>query len=250
MVTTDRGGWSPVAEVKAFVRAALIDPVERRQQDDPRQWRRRQIVVVITLALGSLALGAALAVEPGDPLFYLATVGVALIWSVGAFASGPMHRGRARTRSGGLSNPVLQGFILGAALLAVFLLGALLVAQIPLLRDPVLDLLDHARFGSLPAVALIMALNGIAEELFFRGAVYAALPRRWNLWGSTALYALSTLLSGVPLLTLAAVFMGILTGLQRRVTGGLLGPITIHLTWSLGMLLLLPHVLDLGMTLA
>ena len=40
--------------------------------------------------------------------------------------------------------------------------------------------------------------------------------------------------------------LGLLTAAQRRVTGGVLGPITSHLTWSLGMLFLLPHVLTLG----
>ena len=44
----------------------------------------------------------------------------------------------------------------------------------------------------------------------------------------------------------AAICLGLLTAAQRRVTGGVLGPITSHLTWSLGMLFLLPHVLTLG----
>ena len=37
--------------------------------------------------------------------------------------------------------------------------------------------------------------------------------------------------------------LGCVTGLQRRVTGGILGPIITHLTWSLGMLFLLPGAL-------
>lgn len=50
--------------------------------------------------------------------------------------------------------------------------------------------------------------------------------------------------SGIPLLVLAAALVGAVVGLQRRVTGGILGPIVTHLTWSLGMLFLLPVVLD------
>ena len=38
--------------------------------------------------------------------------------------------------------------------------------------------------------------------------------------------------------------LGLVVGLQRRVTGGILGPIVTHLTWSLGMLFLLPHALS------
>ena len=63
--------------------------------------------------------------------------------------------------------------------------------------------------------------------------------------GSAALYALATVATGVPLLVLAATALGLLTGLQRRVTGGVLGPIVTHITWSLGMLFALPWALDL-----
>lgn len=41
-----------------------------------------------------------------------------------------------------------------------------------------------------------------------------------------------------------ALTLGVVTGLQRRVTGGILGPVVTHLTWSLGMLFVLPVVLD------
>ena len=42
--------------------------------------------------------------------------------------------------------------------------------------SPVDQLLDHARFGSLPVVLAITFVNGVVEELYFRGALYAALP--------------------------------------------------------------------------
>jgi membrane protease YdiL (CAAX protease family) len=164
---------------------------------------------------------------------------------LGAVASGPLHLGRARTRAGGQSSSVLQALILGGMLLAVFLAGAVVVGRIDWLRGPVDALLAHARFGSLPIVAAITAVNGVAEELFFRGALFAAITPRWRVVGSAALYALATVATGVPLLVLAATALGLLTGLQRRVTGGVLGPIVTHLTWSLGMLFALPWALDL-----
>jgi len=237
----------PLAELRAFFRAALFDPVARDHSEPDTRVRRRRVVVGATLVGGAVALGLALAIEPGDPLFYPATLGVAAIWTAGALASGRLYLGRAHTRSGTQGgSSVLHGFLLGGLLLAVFCLGGLVVGRIPALRAPVEGLLDHARYGSLIVVALVTAVNGVAEELFFRGAVYAALPRRWNLLGSTLLYASSTVLSGVPLLTFAALCLGALTGAQRRVTGGVLGPIVAHLTWSLGMLLLLPHALTIG----
>ena len=44
----------------------------------------------------------------------------------------------------------------------------------------------------------------------------------------------------VPLLVFAAALLGVVLGLQRRVTGGVLAPMITHVTWSLSMLLVLP----------
>jgi CAAX protease family protein len=61
---------------------------------------------------------------------------------------------------------------------------------------------------------------------------------------STLVYAATTIASGIPLLVLAALILGVVAALQRRVTGGILGPIVLHTTWSAAMLFLLPPVLD------
>ncbi len=237
---------NPVGEVRSFVRAALVLPVPRDHTESDAAFRRRRVVAVITLVVGSVVLTLALRIPPGDSAFYLATAGLALVWAIGAFASGPLHLGRARTRSGGDARPIVQSLALGGLLLVVFLLGGAVIAHIPFLRDPVSNLLDHARLGSLPVVAVITAFNGISEELYFRGALYAAVGRRHAVLVTTVVYALTTVGSGIPLLVLAAGLLGLLTGLQRRVTGGILGPVITHLTWSLGMLFLLPTVLSSG----
>jgi membrane protease YdiL (CAAX protease family) len=169
---------------------------------------------------------------------------LAALWAAGAFLSGPLHLGRARTRSGELSGrAVVQSLAIGTLLLLVFLAGAVVVAQIAFLREPVDGLLDYADAGSLPLVALITAVNGIAEELYFRGALFAAVGRRHAVLVTTLVYAAVTAASGIPLLVLAGLLLGLVVGLQRRVTGGILGPVVTHLTWSLGMLFVLPHVL-------
>jgi uncharacterized protein len=238
---------NPVAEVRSFVHAALVAPVPRDHTETDHAFRRRRLVALVTLLAGAALLTVALRIEPGDPWFYPATVGLALVWAVGALASGPLHLGRAHTRGGsGSVRPVVQSLALGALLLLVFLAGGLVVARIPALREPVQDLLDHARLGSLALVAVITAVNGIAEELYFRGALYAAVGRHHAVLVTSVVYALSTVGAGIPLLVLAAGLLGLLTSLQRRVTGGVLGPIITHLTWSLGMLFLLPRVLATG----
>jgi membrane protease YdiL (CAAX protease family) len=204
-------------------------------------------VALVTLAAGSVLLTAALRIVPGDPSFYLATLALAAVWAVGALLSGPLHLGRAHTRAGGRdARPVVQSLALGVLLLVGFLFAGLVVARLPVLRDPVQRLLDHARLGSLPLVAALTAVNGVAEELYFRGALYAAVGRRHAVAVTTVVYALTTSASGIPLLVLAAAALGLLTALQRRVTGGILGPSIAHVTWSLGMLFLLPLVLAIG----
>ncbi|MCA0337795.1 MAG: CPBP family intramembrane metalloprotease [Actinobacteria bacterium] len=233
----------PVRELQSFFRAALVTPVPRDHTESDAAFRRRRIVAVVTLGVGALVLAWALRIEPGDPLFYGATLALAVVWTLGAVASGRLHLGRAHTRGGGQSRAVVQAVLLGLLLLAVFLLGALVVAQVPVLRGPVDGLLAHAAVGSLPVVALITAINGVAEELYFRGGLYAAVGRRHAVAITTLVYALVTAAAGIPLLVLAAACVGLVTGLQRRVTGGILGPIVTHLIWSLGMLFLLPSVL-------
>lgn len=244
-MVSERGG-GPFGELGRFARAALVDPVPRDHRESPAAIRRRQVVVLATLVVGFALLTWALRTPPGSSAFYVATLALAAVWVAGAVASGPLHLGRARTRTGRIdARPVVQPVVLGVALLLVFLAGALVVGRIPLLRGPVEELLDHARFGSLLAVALITAVNGVAEELFFRGALYAALTRH-PVAVSTIAYTLSTVGTGVPLLVLAAAALGLVTGLQRRVTGGILAPMITHVVWSLGMLLLLPPALAIG----
>ena len=236
---------NPFTELRAFVRAALVDPVPRDHTEPDWAFRRRRIVVVITLLVGAAVLTWALRIEPGDPTFYTATFALAAVWAIGAFASGPLHLGRGHTRDGkDTSRAVVQSLALGALLLGLFMVGAVVVAQVPLLRDPVQELLDHARFGSLAVVAVITMVNGIAEELYFRGALYAGVGRRHAVAVTTVVYTLVTATAGIPLLILAAALLGLVVAFQRRVTGGILGPAITHLTWSLGMLFLLPPVLD------
>lgn len=67
------------------------------------------------------------------------------------------------------------GVVVGVALALAFLAGALVLTRIPDLRDPVQALLDHADRGIFPVVLTLALVNGVAEEFFFRGALYDAL---------------------------------------------------------------------------
>jgi len=229
------------AHLTRSVRPLLIDRVERDHRESDSAFKRRRIVVAITLVIGATLLGVSLAVRPGDPLFYWLTFGLAAVWVIGGFASGPLHLGRIALRNA-LKRPVWPPIFLGVAAAAFFILGSLAVAQIPPLRNLTEDVLAHARFGSLALVAVITALNGIAEEVFFRGALFAAIGVKHPVLISTVIYGVTTVTTGNPMLVFSAFLLGAVFGLQRRATGGVLAPILTHVTWSAIMLFALPPI--------
>ena len=80
-----------------------------------------------------------------------------------------------------------------------------------------------------PLVLLTTLANGAAEEVFFRGALYAAIGEQHPVALSTAVYTLATIATRNPALVLAAGVMGTLLGAQRRASGGIQAPVLTHL---------------------
>lgn len=229
-----------MSQLNVWVRRALWDVVPRDHRDTQRALRRRQVVACVFVLIGAGVLGLSLRINPGSALFYPATFGLAVVWTVGAFASGQLHLGRTIRREAQV-RPWGMPIAIGVTLALIFVVGGLVVRQIPFVADQVRSVLDHADQGNLPLLVVITAVNGIAEELFFRGAVYAAIPRYPVLW-TTVAYFVATLASGNVMLSAAAIILGILVGLERRASGGILAPILTHVTWSLAMLVVLPLV--------
>ena len=228
----------------SWVRRLLWDVVPRDERQSDAALRRRRLVTVGFVVLGALVLGVSLRIEPGSVWFYPATFVLAGVWAVGAFASGPLHLGwigawRQQEDGQRLVRPVLSPILLGLGLAAIFVIGGLVVREIPWLDRQVRSVLDFADQGSLPILVVVTAVNGVAEELFFRGAVYAALPRHPVAWTSVA-YVIATLATGNVMLAFAAILLGVVVGLERRASGGVLAPILTHCAWSLSMLLALP----------
>lgn len=225
--------------IERAVGAALIEKVPRDHHQSDAEFRRRRIVVAVVLVVGATLLGISLSVRPGSDAFYPLTLAVALTWIVGGFLSGPLHLGYLPFR-GSLRRPVLTGLIVGLLAGTVFLGGAFVVRLIPPLYDFVENVLAHARYGSLPLIVLVTLLNGVAEEVFFRGGLFAAIGRRHPVLISTVVYAAATFATGNPMLVFAALTLGVVLALQRRASGGILAPIITHITWSTMMLFLLP----------
>lgn len=233
----------PVSEVRGFFRAAIADPVERVHHESAEALVQRRWISSVTLAVGSFMLAWTLRLSPGDPAHYAATLALATTWIVGGLLSGKIYAGSSRTRVGTQDGRgILQALIIGLLLLAVLVAVAALIAPFPALRDPLVGLLDRASYGLMPVVVGLTVLNCIGEEIFFRGALYAAVGGRQALLVTTLVYAVITIPTGQPLMVLAAAFLGFVTGLLRRVTGGVVAPIVVHLIWSMGVLFVLPLV--------
>jgi uncharacterized protein len=224
-----------------IVRPVLIDKVERDHWQSDAAFLRRRIVVAVTLAVGATLLGLSFSVRQGDPAFYALTFGLAATWTLGSLLSGPLHLGHI-LRGGTLRRPIITPIAVGLLLAALFLLGAFVVRTIPPLASLAEDVLGYARLGNLWIIFMITLVNGIAEEFFFRGALFAAIGAWHPVLISTVIYALATIPGGNPVLVFAAVVLGTVVGLQRRASGGVLAPILTHITWSLSMLFVLPPI--------
>lgn len=213
-------------------------------QEWPSVVRRRRIIVCVVLVVGALLLGYSLSRRPGDETFYWLTLALAAVWTAGAVASGPLHLGCIRWH-GRNQRPVITGITVGLALGVVFLVGGLVVREIPPVAERITRVLEYTNHGSLTLIVVITLVNGFAEELFFRGALYTALGAFHPVVISTVLYAVATSASGNPMLGFAAVILGTVCAWERRATGGVLAPVLTHLVWGLIMVLALPPLFGL-----
>ncbi|MCW2633174.1 MAG: family intrarane metalloprotease [Pseudonocardia sp.] len=197
---------------------------------------QRRAAVGGASVVGAGLLGKSLSARPGSARFYGLTLGTAATWVAGGLAAGRVPLGRSHGACRSVATPV----VVGAGAFAAFYAAALAAHRVPVLDRAVSDVLEYAHRGSDPLVLLTTLANGVAEEVFFRGALYGVAGSRHPVAVSTAAYALATTPTRNPALVLASVVMGALFGLQRRATGGIQAPMLTHLTWSTLMLRYLP----------
>lgn len=207
--------------------------------ESPAIVRRRRIVVTITLVIGAAVLGYSLRRHPGEASFYWLTLVLAAVWTAGALASGPLHLGGICWR-GRNQRPVITGTGVGLLVGGAFVVGGLIARQITPVAELITQVLLYAHHGWYPVIVAITLINGFAEEVFFRGALYTALGRYHPVVISTVLYTCATLASGNPMLGFAAIILGTVCAFERRATGGVLAPVLTHLVWGLIMVLVLP----------
>lgn len=204
----------------------------------------RQWIFLAPCALGALGLFLARRAGDGTAGFYWATAFTAVVYAAAWWLWG----NRQAFMGAKKLIDVLRGALIGAALALVFVLGALVVQHIPFLAGPAAELLDTPDKGGYALTLLVLVVNGLGEELVFRDVV----PRQLRGMGqsvvqagvwSTLVYCLVTCVMGVPLLVFAAGVLGAVAYFEAAKTGRLYSPIAVHLTWSIGMLLILPQFL-------
>jgi membrane protease YdiL (CAAX protease family) len=203
--------------------------------EPPAVIRRRRIVVAIVVVIGTALLGFSMTRQPGDASFFWLTLALAAVWITGALLSGPLHLGSRR-------RPVLTGTAVGLLVGAAFVVGGLVAREISWARESIARVLEFANYGPLWVVVFLTVINGVAEELFFRGALYTALGALYPGVISTVSYVIATLAAGNPMLGVAAAVLGTVCAFERRITGGVLAPMLTHFLWGLAMVLALPPV--------
>ncbi len=206
----------------------------RRARPGAAAWRA-------AAGLGAAALlRSSFAARAGSARFYLLTTGLAATWAGSALGTGPIPwRGDDRSASPAAAARTLIAVpvVTGAATFALFYGAARAGRRHRALHSAIASVLRYADAGAAPLVLLIASASGVAEELFFRGALWCG-PRPLR---ATALaYAASTAAAGNPVLILAGLVTSGIFGWQRAATGGVLAPAITHVTWSVLMLHYLP----------
>ena len=201
--------------------------------------RGRRGPVLTAAGIGAAGLlGASLTTRPGSGKFYVLTMGLAGTWAVGALSGGPVPLGRPGDRHSG--HQAVVAVLTGAGAFGLFYGAARLARHVPSLSKAIGSVLGYADGGSTPLVLLAACTNAVAEELFFRGALWSAVRHSRPLAITTLVYAATTAATRNPALVLAGATTSVLFGLQRRASGGILIPAITHVTWSVLMLRYLP----------
>jgi uncharacterized protein len=199
---------------------------------------RRRFTVLGTLVVGTALLATTLRVPAGSTSFYVIGLFAAGTWILGSVISGPIPVESIRFSRTAVG---LAGLMLGVLAFLGFLAADLLGQRLPLVSPALHNILTKADAGPIGLVLVVALVNGLGEELFFRGALFSALGSHHPVAGSTIIYIAVTAATGNIALVVAAGAMGTLFSLERKRTDAILAPTVTHLCWSTLMLLALPR---------
>jgi len=201
-------------------------------------------IITATGLAGAGLLAASLSVRAGSRQFYLLTTALACTWAGGALAAGPLPWARPPDHGNLPHRLVVMPVLTGAGAFGLFYGAARLARHIPALHQAIAAVLRYAEDGPAPLVLLTASANAVAEELFFRGALWSLTEQAHSLATTTLGYTATTVVTRNPSLTIAGTATSVLFGLHRRASDGVLAPAISHLTWSLLMLHYLPPLFE------
>ena len=191
-------------------------------------------MLLATLVAAAVLTDRAYDAAPGTGAVSARSWAVAAVLVAGAVLSGGLPKA---TRDGRyrLLRPVLTGVLL----FVVFVVVGWFFRLLPLVDHAVTEVLRRADRESALAVALAATGAAVAEEVFYRGALFerARLP----VLTTTLAHVLTTLPAGNVALTGAAAVLGVVLGSSRRASGGWWAPAVTHVTWSLLVIAWLPR---------
>jgi uncharacterized protein YbjT (DUF2867 family)/membrane protease YdiL (CAAX protease family) len=232
------------------VRAALAEHQTASRHENPIRALARRLPVVTSdrgrqrlLAAAGLSaaplLRMSLSAETDSRRFYALTAGLAGTWTASALLTSAVPvRPRRRAPVLDIAEPVLTG----TATFAFFYAAATVARRNPFLHHAIGSVLRYADEGTTPAVLLTAGVNAVAEELFFRGALWDAACAGGvdPLASTTAACTALTAATGNPALVVGGAITGAVFGQERARSGGVAAPALAHLTWSVLMLTCLP----------
>ena len=201
--------------------------------------RRRRITVGVTIVIGTALLAATLRVPRGSNSFTILGLLVAATWIIGALVSGPIPLRPVGTSP--WRTVVVPALAVGIVSFLGFLAAYFVAQHLPLVSAALDSVLAKADAGPVALVLAVALVNGVAEELFFRGALHAAAEPHRPAVVATVVYVGVTATTGNVALVLAAAVMGTIFSLERLSTRSVLAPIVTHVTWSTLMVLALPR---------
>jgi membrane protease YdiL (CAAX protease family) len=214
---------------------AVVTPVRPVRRERPQ--REQRLIAVVAVVFGAAFVGATLRLPRGSASFYAAGYALAFVWLIASLACG----GASRRSTPHRGRDLFLGVVVAVVAFAAFVLAAAVGRQIDALAGPIDALLGKADAGPVAAVLALALVNGIAEELFFRGVLVDAIGGRRAALLAVVVYVGVTAVAGNTALTLAAIVMGTVFVVERMRTSALTASITTHLVWSTLMILALPR---------
>ncbi|MFT4087746.1 MAG: hypothetical protein QM658_11475 [Gordonia sp. (in: high G+C Gram-positive bacteria)] len=137
--------------------------------------------VVVVLSAGAVALARSVRVDSGSAAFYLWTGILTAVWLAGAFWIGGVRPAGTPAAPVRARVPVVWVAVLTAAATSIaFFAGGLVAVQIPFLDSQVDGLVSRTGYAFASALVATAAMTGVAEEIWFCGALYSALFRHFS----------------------------------------------------------------------